>query len=118
MEIKEQHLQTSCVADDFISFKSECDCFAHDLKIIFEKDKDFDFVSLSFEDTMYFDEYTNGGFFSRIWFRIKMAFQFLFKGYVEFDYEFVFKNKDHIDEFMKYMNNSYKKINLNNQDKK
>ena len=59
---------------------------------------------------MYIEEQYNCGFFKRLWSRIKIACKILFKGYHEFSYEFCFKGKDHVDEFMKYMNEAYKTI--------
>lgn len=109
--MKEQYIQTCLVQDDYISFKTECDCFAHDLHVTFEKDSEFGCISLSMEDKMYIEEDYRGGFFKGLCSRIKIACKILFKGYYEFDYEFCFKGKEHVDEFMKYMNEAYEEIN-------
>lgn len=107
--MKEQYIMTSYVTDDYISFKTECSCYAHDMHVTFNIDED-NLISLSLEDKMYIDEYYDFPFFKRIWYRIKTVCQILFKGYFDFDYQFVFKGKEHIDEFMKYMNTAYKEI--------
>lgn len=108
--MKEQYIQTSLVTDDYISFKTECDCFAHDLHVTFEKNHEFNYISLSMEDKMFIEEQYNCGFFKGVWSRIKIACRILFKGYYEFNYEFCFKGQKHVDEFMKYMNEAYKEI--------
>lgn len=109
MSVKKQYIITSLVTDDYISFKSECDCFAHDLHVIFEKDK-YGFIGLTMEDQMYLDEDYEACFLKRIWKRFKVAWQILTKGYFEFDYQFGFKGSEHVEEFLKYMNDSYEEI--------
>ena len=112
--MKEQYIQTCVVSNDYISFKSECDCFAHDLHVTFEKDPEFNDISLTMEDKIFIEEQYECGFFKRIWSRFKIACQILFKGYFEFDYGFCFKGKKHVDEFIKYMNDAYKEIENEN----
>ena len=110
--MKKQNVQTSLVQDDYISFKTECDCFAHDLKVTFEKDS-FGFYNLRMNDNIFFEEDFSGGTFKRIYSRIKLSLTVLFRGYIEFDYEFVFKGKEHVEEFLDYMNEAYKEIRKN-----
>lgn len=113
--MKEQNIETSLILDDFISFKTECDCYAHDLHVTFKKDPEYNDLSLSMSDKMFIEEQYNCGFFKGVWSRIKIACQILFKGYYEFDYEFCFKGEKHVDEFMKYMNDAYKEIKNENK---
>ena len=107
--MKEQYITTSLIMKDYISFKSECRCMDHDLRVTFEKGV-LNHVSLTFEDKIYIIEQYNISFLKRLWSRIKIVFKILFKGYCEFDYQFIFKDKNHVDEFMKYMNDSYDEI--------
>lgn len=111
--MEEKNVQTSLILSDYISFKTECDCFAHDLHVTFEKDSEFGCISLSMEDKMYIEEQYDCGFFKGIWNRFKIACKILFKGYHEFDYEFCFKGQKHVDEFMEYMNEAYREISKN-----
>ena len=50
--MKEQYITTSLIMKDYISFKSECRCMDHDLRVTFEKGV-LNHVSLTFEDKIY-----------------------------------------------------------------
>ena len=97
--------------DDYISFKTECACFDHDMYIRIEKEEPSDMLVMSISDKMYIDEIYTKNFIKRLFYRIKVALKILFLGYHEFDYEFVFKNKEHIEDFINYLNKAYNKYN-------
>lgn len=103
---KESLCQLSLKDKNFYSFKSECSCFSHDISVFFEKEENSEMVSLSFYDKVYLGENTDRPF----WSRIKAAFQILFKGYFEVEHGFIFKGKEHVDDFMQYMTNGYNTI--------
>lgn len=116
--MEEFYIQTSEMQEDYISFKSECECKTHDLKITFEKDPLSKEISLYLKDTMHVNEiivysYNHKSFFKRLMNRFRVAFNILFKGYFSFDYEFMFKNEKHVEQFMNYMNKVYNKIKQN-----
>ncbi len=108
--MKEQFISTSLITKNFISFKTECSCFAHDLHVRFEKDDKINQTTLYMEDKMYIEEPYSSNIFKRLWWRIKIALKILFKGFYEFDYEFCFKGDKHVEEFMKYMNDAYEEM--------
>jgi len=105
--LKQNYIQTSVDNENekFFSFKTECDCYAHDLSIILEKEKDVNCISLVFYDKVYIGEdYDCGNWFKKLIFRIKCAFSCLFNDGFEIEHGFIFKGKDHLIQFQKYLN--------------
>ena len=108
--LKQTYIQTSVdnEKENYFSFKTECDCYAHDLSIILEKDVNC--ISLTFYDKIYIGEYYDcGNWFKKLIFRIKCAFKCLFNDGFEIEHGFVFKGKEHLIQFQKYLN---KRIDL------
>lgn len=102
---KESYCQLSLKDRNFYSFKSECSCYSHDIAVIFEKDED-NFITLSLYDKVYLGENEK----HPIWSRIKASLKLLFKGYFEVEHGFIFKGKEHVIDFMNYMNNGYNTV--------
>lgn len=96
---------------DYLDFKSECQCGAHDLHITLERDSEGGFVSLGLYDACYLVTGLEGApWYVRLWKRLKIAYNVLFKGQCEIDYEFVFKNQEHVREVVEFLSESYKKM--------
>lgn len=96
---------------DYLVFKSECDCLSHDLHVALEKD-DCGGISLKvFDDYCITDASAGDCWWSRLCYRFKHAMRLLFKGYTDIEYEFAFKDQDHINEFVEFLHDSLGKIN-------
>lgn len=113
--MKETYIETSLIVnknnEKFFSFKSECSCFSHDLKIQLRKDDNPEIISLSFYDDVYISEdYDCGNWFKKLIFKIKCAFKCLFCDGFEIEHEFVFKGKKHLKQFQDYFNEAANEI--------
>lgn len=118
--LKQTYIQTSIdnEKENYFSFKTECDCYAHDLSIILEKEKDVNCISLTFYDKVYIGEdYDCENWFKKLIFRIKCAFKCLFHDGFEIEHGFIFKNKDHLIQFQKYLNERIDIILKNKENK-
>ena len=99
--------------EKYFSFKSECSCFSHDLKIQLESNNLNDdkngkkIIEMTFYDDVWigedFDLYSKS-FLKRILFRLKLAWKCLFKDGFEVEHGFVFKGEKHLRQFQKYFN--------------
>lgn len=97
---------------DYLDFKSECQCGAHDLHVTIERDAEGGFVSLGFYDGVYLvNQLEDAPWYKRLWKRLRIAYKVLFHGQCEIEYEFVFKNREHVNEFVDFLNNSLAKMN-------
>ena len=97
---------------DYLDFKSECQCGAHDLHVTIERDAEGGFVSLGLYDGVYLvNQLEDAPWYKRLWNRIRIACKVLFQGQCEIDYEFVFKNQEHIKEFVEFLNESLARLN-------
>ena len=91
--------------DKFYSFKTECACFSHDLKVHLEKSKDHDIIEMTFYDDVYIGEDCDyGNWFKNILFRLKCALKCLFRDGFEIEHAFVFKGEEHLKQFQQYFN--------------
>ncbi len=101
-----------CLKDkDYYSFKTECSCFSHDLHVCFDNNEYG--TNLTLNDQVYIDEEfcSNSNIFKKIFTRIKYACKCLFSGGFDIEYSFYFKDKQHVSEFVEYINRGYKIIN-------
>lgn len=95
---------------EYISFKTECDCFTHDLHVSIEKDE-FNFISLELRDNIYIQDITEShNPFVNFWKRIKIAWFVLIHGYYEIEYGFCFKGQEHFEDFVNYINKCKEKF--------
>lgn len=108
--MKDNYVQTctssikESLGEKFYSFKSECACFSHDIKV--HLDKPFDgIIELSLYDNVYIGEdYDYGNWFKNILFRLKCAWKCLFRDGFEIEHGFVFKGEEHLRQFQQYFN--------------
>ena len=108
--MKDNYVQTGIssvreeLGEKFYSFKSECSCFSHDIKV--QLDKSFDgIIELSLYDNVYIGEdYDYGNLFKNILFRLKCAWKCLFRDGFEIEHAFVFKGEEHLRQFQQYFN--------------
>ncbi len=85
-------------------YRVGCACSGEtcDSTIIFEFDEDFGLIDINFYKTIIWNEYWNNKWFhQRWWARIKVACKVLFKGYIELEGNFMIEEKEHLDEFIK-----------------
>ena len=109
--MKDSYFQTSLKLNDYISFKTECDCYTHDLTVILEKfEYDNSQIQLSLYDDIYVGENIMDSWIKRMLFRIKTAWKCLTGKGISMEYGFIFKNKEHIEQFLAYLNQSYQNL--------
>lgn len=101
-----QSLETT----DYISFKMECACFFHDLRITIQQDENM--ISMSFDDDVYLDEDCRYGFFKRMWIRIRTAFAYLFTGHARVEHSFTFKGNDQFNDYIEYLQKCKEKFKV------
>jgi hypothetical protein len=96
--------------EKFYSFKSECACFDHDLKICLERNDDpsmINVIQVTFYDKVWIGEdfeIIDKSLFKRILFRIKLAWKCFVNGGFEVEHGFVFKDVEHLKQFQQYFN--------------
>jgi hypothetical protein len=81
-------------------YKAICSCGGGDgcdMDIEFEFDKDFGYISLTFNKEVQWNDYTGDSFLSRIWKRICISCKVIFTGYHEFNGTFMIQGEEHID---------------------
>lgn len=103
--MKSNFIQTSIddKTNNFFSFKTECDCCAHDLSVIIDKDETL--IEMTLYDKVYIGEdYITRNWFRKLMFKFKCAFKCLFCDGFEIEHGFIFKGRDHLKQFQKYMN--------------
>lgn len=107
------YIQKGTEMENYISFKTECGCFAHDLSVHFERNEKDKNIELVLYDQVYFEEQCDQScsLFKRFLSRLKLAWKCLFDGYFQVEHGFVFKNNDHVKQFIDYINHCYDKFN-------
>lgn len=108
--------------DDFIMFKTTCDCSCnnHSIGVIVEKLDKKDtrpLVSLYFE-CGWREHYINFNIFQRFWQRIKAALKILFTGELYLDEEFIFRDINHLREFRNTLEEAILQIERNSDTSK
>ena len=100
--------------DDWIMWTTTCQCMSHNLVVEIEYDKEFDIAMFNFyHDVGWSDREDN--WFKGLWERIKASSKILFTGYLSLNESFMFRDKQHIEDFQKALSLSIEKINKNNQ---
>ncbi len=88
-----------------ITFRVGCDCGSddHDITIDFEKDEDEPSVyHLTFYKKVEWSCYWgNYNWIKRQWKKVKPIFKIIFLGYMEMEENFRFRDEDHINSFIK-----------------
>jgi len=90
---------------DSITFRIACDCGdpEHDTTIDFEKDKDLPtmyFMTIS-KNMAWSCYWKNNNWFDAQWRKLKAIFKLFFTGYIELGDDFIIKGEEHIDSFIK-----------------
>lgn len=96
-------------------YKVNCACGNGDCDslITFEFDEDFGGVDVNFYKTvMWGAYYQKEWWFQRLWLRIKMATQILFKGYTELEGTFLIQDRDHMDDFITALQEGREKMEV------
>lgn len=100
--------------DDWIMWTTTCQCMSHNLVVEIEYDKEFDMAMFNFYHDVGWSE-TETNIFKSIWKRIKAASKILFTGYLSLNESFMFRDKQHIEDFQKALQLSINKMNELNQ---
>ena len=106
--------------DNSIFYRVACSCGddEHDLTIEFERDpKCPDMIFLNFyKDLAWSSYWGDTNFFSRLWRKLKTSLRILFVGYIEIEESFIIEGENHIDSFIKALEEGKEYIN-DNKDK-
>jgi len=91
--------------NDAVFYRAACSCGSddHDLAIEFERDPKIpDMIFLNFyKDLAWSSYWGDTNFFSRMWRRLKTSLRILFMGYIEVEESFILQGEEHIDSFIK-----------------
>lgn len=91
--------------NDSVYYRIACSCGSgdDDLTIEFERDPKIpDMIFLNFyKDLAWSSHWGDSNFFNRIWRRIKTSLKILFTGYIEVEESFVLQGEEHINSFIK-----------------
>jgi hypothetical protein len=78
-----------------------CGCGECDSMIDLSFDKDFGHIDVEFYQTIQWgDYYQKEHWWERLWLRIKIATQILFKGYIDLEGSFMVEGIDHLNSFI------------------
>ena len=88
---------------DAVYYRVACSCGSdeHDVTLELEKDSVFEDLTLTFYKKIYYTSHWKPNFFSRLWIRIKGVIKLLFTGYIELESDFILQGEEHIDSFIK-----------------
>lgn len=90
---------------DSITFRIACDCgdSEHDVTIDFEKDEELpEMYFMTIYKTMAWSCYWgNHNWFYAQWKKLKAIFKLLFTGYIELGDDFIIRGEEHINSFIK-----------------
>ena len=92
--------------EDSIYYRIACSCGSddHDMTIEFEHDKKFpSMLFVNMYKKLAWSSYwgMDNTWYKNIWKRITGAAKMLFKGYIEVEESFILKGEDHVDSFIK-----------------
>jgi hypothetical protein len=91
--------------EDAVYYRVACSCGSddHDLTIEFERDPELpDMLFLNFyKDLAWSSYWGDSNFFNRIWKRFKASLRIFFVGYIEVEESFIIQGEEHIDSFIK-----------------
>lgn len=92
-------------------YKTTCACHDDEHNITFWIDKDEDFgMSLYMNMIGPYPYCWNGStWYQRLWYRIKGALQILFTGYIVYQGDFMFRDRQHIIDFISALEEGIKK---------
>ena len=105
--------------DDFVMFKTTCACNSddHTLSVIVEKGSDL--PDSPIQSSIYFKvswrETFTGNIFQKIADRLKAVFNILFKGYLELDEEFLFRDDNHFKNFRDVLEEAINQVERNKE---
>jgi hypothetical protein len=94
-------------------YKVNCACGSGecDSTIDLSFDKDFGDINVEFYKTiMWGDYYQKVHWWSRLWLRVKMVAQILFKGYTEHEGSFIIEGVDHLNSFIVALEEGREKV--------
>lgn len=94
-------------------YKVNCACGSGECDSIIDLsfDKDFGGISVEFYKTiMWCDYYQKDHWWDRLWLRVKMSMQILFKGYTEHDGSFMIEGIDHLNSFIVALEEGKEKV--------
>ena len=82
-------------------YKTTCSCGDHDLTLEVEYDEKINLISLNiYVDTEIGEFYKWDNWYQMTWFRIKTIFKIIFGHELKFEAWFLFKGKEHIEDFI------------------
>lgn len=99
--------------NDAIFYRVACECGDEDcdLTLELEKDKDFDFIFLNmFKKLRWSSYWGRDKWYQKLWKRITGSMTLLFKGWVEVEEAFVFKDQEHIESFISALREGQEKM--------
>lgn len=100
--------------ENSVFYRVACSCGSdeHDLTIEFEKDsKCPDMIFLNFyKDLAWSSYWGDSNFFGRIWRRLKTSLRIFFIGYIEVEESFILQGEEHINSFIKALEEGKKHI--------
>lgn len=112
--------------DDNVTFVTNCYCMDSEHRILvdigfYDYGTENEMIEMDiYKNLFIIPEYASHEwyyFYKRIWFRLKLAFKILFKGYVKLDGHFNFRSQQHIENFIKCIEYGIRKLE-NYQEKK
>jgi hypothetical protein len=100
---------------DMIHYKSICACTAdeHTQTICLEYDKSFNGIILYLYQTFRIKEYWKGPWYKNWIRRVKYSLQIIFKGTIELESDFLFRNEEHIQDYINALSEGIEKIKSN-----
>lgn len=109
--------------DEIISYRTSCSCLDKDCQldisigyIDFGNNNGKLVMSIDTELFKFANKYGNK-WYTGIWNRIKYAIKILFLGYIQVNGEFIFRNEEHVKEFVDNISSAIIKIKENEKEK-
>lgn len=101
--MKRSNIEVQRDMNDFIMFKTMCECCSsdHTMTVVVEKWGSYDslqMVSIYYK-CAYSDFGASGSFFEKVMRRIKTAVKILFAGYAETQGDFIFRDRENLQDF-------------------
>lgn len=108
--MKKSNLEIETDYNDFVSFNTSCKCHSsdHRLSVIVEKEYDTIEMSIFFKVSSY-DRY-DASFWNKIVNRFKRAFRILFTGDADLEGEFIFRSREHCQDFVNTMQEAINQV--------
>lgn len=106
--------------NDAIFYRIACACgdSDHDFMLWLEYDKEIDDITLMIEKKLYWKDYfSTCSWYEKAWKRLRDGIRLIFGGYLEMTSDILFMDKEHIDEFIKALEEGRNKIQRTVKDK-